>query len=135
MAVRLALKARKEAQADLDAPQQPTPMPAATGAAAKIEQPPNLPVVVNEKRQTPYKRIQHKQEQRKAKTMQREEEERFFDDAIEVAEDERTEMAKSADNPCTFKEAVNENDNLQPRQKHSIIQSAKDINYSISQKF
>ena len=55
--------------------------------------------------------------------------------AIGVAKDERTDMAKSADNPCPFKEAVNKNDSLQPQQKHSIMQSAKDISYLISRKF
>ena len=104
-------------------------------AAAKIELLPNPPVDVNETQQTPYERIQRRRKQRNAKAVQREEEERFFDAAIGVAEDERTEMAKSEDNPCPFKQAVNEKDSLQPRRKPSIMRSAKDIKYSISRKF
>ena len=104
-------------------------------AAAKIELPPNPPAGVTETRRTPYEHIQRKREQRKAKTVQREEEERFFDAAIGVAEDERTEMAKSEKNPCPFKKAVNEKDSLQPRRTLSIMQSAKDGKYSISRKF
>ena len=44
-------------------------------------------------------------------------------------------MAKSADNPCPFKEAVDKKDSPQPRQKHSIMQSAKNISYSINRQF
>ena len=66
-------------------------------------------------------------------------EDHFFDGAIIVAEDKRTDIAKAEDNPCLFKEAINENDILQPRQEpsntFSIVQSAKNIGYSISQAY
>ena len=71
--------------------------------------------------------------------MQRKEENRFLNDSILLAEDECTKMAKAEDNPCPFKEAVNENYVLQPRQgasnSVSIVQSAKNICYSVGQAF
>ena len=123
---RAALRARTQAQVDQNAPQPPTQMPTvpapvdtkvALAAAADLELPPNPPVGVTETRRTPYERIQRRSKQRTAKAARREEEERFFDAAIGMAEDERTEMAKSEDNLCPFKRAVNEKDSLQPRRK------------------
>ena len=104
-------------------------------AETKPVQPPNLAVEVKETWPTPYKRIQHKQEQRKAKKVQWEEKGKFSDSTIGVVKDKHTEMAKAEDNPCPFKEAVDKKDVLQPWQKRSIVQSAKNISYLIGQKF
>ena len=67
--------------------------------------------------------------------MQRKEDNRFPKGAIIVAKDERTDIAKAEDNPCPFKEAIDKNVVFQPRQEQSnsfsIVQSAKDVGYSI----
>ena len=101
--------------------------------------PPNTPTRNNERQRTPYERIQRRLKNRAANKADREETERFFDEAIGLAEDERTEMAKATDNLCPFKQAVHENDVLQPRRQPSnsisIIQGAKNIGYSINRAF
>ena len=131
------LKARKEESTPKQSQSIPAhPNPNAllktkvlTVAEAKEVQPPNSAVEVNETRPTPYKRIQRKWEQGKAKKVQREEEEQFFDGAIEVAEDKHTESAKSEDNLRLFKQVVNTKDVLQQRLKPTIMQRAKTSAY------
>ena len=101
--------------------------------------PPNTPDHTTERRRTSYERIQRNRERRKANRADREETELFLDAAITTAKDERTERAKAADNPCPFKEAAQASDVLQPRQEQcnslSILQSAKNIGYSINRAF
>ena len=142
------LKARSEKSA----PKQSQPIPAHPNQYALIAiepsitfaedepiRPPDLVAAVNETRPTPYKRIQHRREQSKAKKMQRKEDNRFLDGAIIAAEDERTAIAKADDNPCLFKASSDANNTMHPRKEpsdsFSIVQSAKNICYSVSRAY